>query len=248
MLPRERVEVFHLLFLRALFAHLEDRSLVILKGGANLRFYAGSPRFSEDMDFDVRTIARRTLAGKVEGLLAPRSALTRVLASSGLHIDSWSAPKQTDEVQRWKLGVREGAAIPEPTKIEFSRRGAGNGVSEAVPPHVLERHGIAGPIVATHYGPDDAAAQKVRALLGRAVPQARDVFDLHLLLARGATLPRLSARHRSEALERVLAFDEADFAAQVVAFLEPDERGAYASTEAIAALQLRVASALESAP
>lgn len=61
-------------------------------------------------------------------------------------------------------------------------------------------------------------------------------------------LPHLSPKDRSEARDRVVTFGEADFAAHVVAFLEPDERGAYASSEAIAALQLRVASGLESAP
>jgi hypothetical protein len=245
---RERIEVFHLIFLRALFALLEDRALVVLKGGANLRFYAASPRFSEDLDLDVRVLARETLARKVDGLQRPGTSFTRVLAAHGLAIVGWSAPKQTGDVQRWKVSVQEGARVPDATKVEFSRRGAGVGLTEAIPRPVLDRHGLAGPIVATHYGLDAAAAQKVRALLGRSVPQARDVFDLHLLLDRGARLPPLPGAERVAAEERVLRFGADDFAAQVFAFLEPDERAVYDSPEAVEALQLRVASALSDTP
>lgn len=247
MTSRERVEAFHLLFLRALFSHLEDRSLVILKGGANLRFYFASPRFSEDMDLDVRTIATRTLAHKVEALLEPRSALTRVLGTHRLRIASLSAPKQTDDVQRWKISIQEDGGTAESTKVEFSRRRAGRGVTEAIPAPVLERHLLPGPIVATHYGADDAAAQKIAALVGRAAPQARDVFDLNLLIGGGARLPRLAAKERALAVERALGFSRSDFEGQVLAFLEPDERAVYESAEAIEAVQLRVVDALEKA-
>jgi hypothetical protein len=44
--PRQSVELFHLVFLRALFATAEDRERVALKGGCNLRFYFGSVRYS----------------------------------------------------------------------------------------------------------------------------------------------------------------------------------------------------------
>ena len=53
-------EAFHLLFLERLFAS-SDPSLYVLKGGANLRFFFGSPRYSEDVDLDV-------VAGSVETL------------------------------------------------------------------------------------------------------------------------------------------------------------------------------------
>lgn len=54
---RQAVEVFHLIFLRALVAKGEDKSLIALKGGCNLRFYFGSIRYSEDIDFDVVVMA-----------------------------------------------------------------------------------------------------------------------------------------------------------------------------------------------
>ena len=48
---RQVVEMFHLVFLRALVAKGDDKALFALKGGCNLRFYFGSLRYSEDIDF-----------------------------------------------------------------------------------------------------------------------------------------------------------------------------------------------------
>jgi hypothetical protein len=44
---RQSTELFHLVFLRALVAKGEDKALVALKGGCNLRFFFGSVRYSE---------------------------------------------------------------------------------------------------------------------------------------------------------------------------------------------------------
>ena len=46
------------MFLRALVAKGDDKSLIALKGGCNLRFYFASIRYSEDIDFDVVVIRR----------------------------------------------------------------------------------------------------------------------------------------------------------------------------------------------
>src|SRR5690242_8643568 len=100
---RQGVEMFHLVFLRALVAKGEDKSLLALKGGCNLRFYFGSVRYSEDMDLDVVVISKDTLRNKVERLL--RSPLVAApLKTSAIEIVEISAPKQTDTTQRWKLG------------------------------------------------------------------------------------------------------------------------------------------------
>ena len=53
----QAVEQFHLLFL-AHFGARVDKKLYCLKGGCNLRFFWKSIRYSEDIDFDVHTIAR----------------------------------------------------------------------------------------------------------------------------------------------------------------------------------------------
>ena len=53
----QAVERFHLLFLSQLGTRV-DKNLYGLKGGCNLRFYWKSIRYSQDIDFDVRTVAR----------------------------------------------------------------------------------------------------------------------------------------------------------------------------------------------
>lgn len=57
---RTDIELFHLLFIKS-FLTTQDKSLIVLKGGCNLRFFLGSNRYSEDIDFDVMTIARENL-------------------------------------------------------------------------------------------------------------------------------------------------------------------------------------------
>jgi len=103
-------------------------------------------------------------------------------------------------------------------------------------------------VIACHYALADAVAQKIAALRGRAQPQARDVFDLHWLLAKKPPLPRLDAETRREAIERVFAFDAADFEGQVLQFLEPEERKPFEGAAALERIQLRVAEAIEHAP
>ena len=58
--PQKSVELFHLLFLRHVSEKLE-KGLYAIKGGCNLRFFFKSIRYSEDMDLDVRTVARGNL-------------------------------------------------------------------------------------------------------------------------------------------------------------------------------------------
>ena len=48
---RQIVELFHVAFLDVLSLKLEQTRYV-LKGGANLRYFFGSPRYSEDIDLD----------------------------------------------------------------------------------------------------------------------------------------------------------------------------------------------------
>jgi hypothetical protein len=114
---RQCVEMFHLVFMRALLAKGEDKGLIALKGGCNLRFYFGSVRYSEDIDFDVVVIAKGTLKNKVERILASPLVVTP-LKAKGIRIADVSAPKQTDTTQRWKLGLEaDGVHAPLRTKI-----------------------------------------------------------------------------------------------------------------------------------
>ena len=80
-----------------------------------------------------------------------------------------------------------------------------------------------------HYGGTAAAAQKVLALAGRPVTQARDVFDLDVLRRGGYTeqlelSTLVTDEQRAAALENVRALGFDDFAGQVLEFLEEDQR------------------------
>src|SRR5258708_2516194 len=135
---RQSVELFHLIFLRALAVKSEDKALIALKGGCNLRFYFGSVRYSEDIDFDVGVITRGTLKNKIERLLKS-AVVVSPLKSKGIEITDFSAPKQTETTQRWKVGLRvDGLNVPLRTKVEFSRRDAIVGAAfEAIEREVL---------------------------------------------------------------------------------------------------------------
>lgn len=244
---RQTVEFFHLVFLRGLVARGEDKGLVALKGGCNLRFFFNSIRYSEDLDLDVVVMSRETLKNKVDRLL--KSPLVSApLLSRGVRVTDVSAPKQTDTAQRWKIGLEvEGAVVPIRTKVEFSRRdGIDDAAFEAVTPQVLAPYDLT-PMLAMHYRVGAAVAQKINALAGRPEPQARDVFDLNLLLARsdaaGVKLP--AKAKRLEAIENAMSISFDHYSAQVVAYLEPEQAAPYDSKVAWETMQDAVVARLE---
>jgi predicted nucleotidyltransferase component of viral defense system len=246
---RQSTELFHVVFLRALVARGEDKSLVALKGGCNMRFFFGSVRYSEDMDLDVVVIAKETLENKVHRLLRS-PAVTAPLATHGLTIVETSAPKQTETTQRWKVGLhREGDELPIRTKVEFSRRHAIEGAKfEAADREVLRPYGLT-PVLATHYTTGAAIRQKVHALSARTEPQARDVFDLSLLLARpdaaGLVLDAAAKKWLANAIDQATCLSFDDYASKVVAFLEPSHAEVYADRSTWDAMQEDVVARLE---
>jgi predicted nucleotidyltransferase component of viral defense system len=246
---RQSTELFHLVFLRALVAKGEDKSLVALKGGCNLRFFFGSVRYSEDMDLDVIVVAKETLKNKVDRLLRS-PAVTAPLRTHGLTIVEASAPKQTETTQRWKVGMRrEGDELPIRTKVEFSRRGSIEGTKfEAADREVLRSYGLT-PVLAAHYTTGAAIRQKIHALAMRTEPQARDVFDLSLLLSRsdagGLALDAAAKRWLTDAIDHAISLSFDEYTSQVVAFLEPSHAEVYAARSAWDAMQEDVTQRLE---
>ncbi len=241
--------MFHLVFLRALVAKGEDKGLVALKGGSNLRFFFGSVRYSEDMDLDVVVIARETLKNKVDRLLRS-PAVTAPLKAQGLTIVETSAPKQTETTQRWKVGLRrEGDELPIRTKVEFSRRDSIEGTAfDAADREVLRPYGLT-PVLAMHYTVGAAIRQKIHALAARTEPQARDVFDLSLLLARsdaaGLALDAGAKGWLADAIDHAMGISFDEYASKVVAYLEPSHADLYADRSAWNAMQEDVVARLE---
>lgn len=241
---RQAIELFHLLFLHAFGARV-DRALYVLKGGCNLRFYCRSIRYSEDMDLDVRTMSVATLRNNVERVLAG-PALAQLMQTNGLALEGQSAPKQTETTQRWKLSVRRlDARRPVPTKIEFSRRRLDAGAEVApVDQAVLRRYRLY-PVLVQHYGLVPAFAQKVAALAGRSETQARDVFDLKLLLDQGAMPGAGLGKLLPAAIEKAMSVGYDQFAGQVLAYLEPEYQDQYRARRVWESLQDEVVRCLE---
>lgn len=243
--PIACVEQFHLLFLDQLGRKLDKRHYA-LKGGCNLRFYLRSIRYSEDMDLDVQTTPVESLRERVEQIFSGK-ALAQILQARGLRIVHCSAPKQTETTQRWKLTLAvKGAELPMHTKIEFSRRGLDCPVAFGpVDPAIMHDYQIT-PLLASHYPPEVAFRQKINALIHRAQPQARDIFDLDHLLRSGVSTGgmNLPARWR-EAQQNAMSVSYAVFKSQVLSFLAPDYQAQYDDPRVWDGMVLRVVEALK---
>jgi predicted nucleotidyltransferase component of viral defense system len=243
---RELVEVFHLHFLRQLTAG-RGKDAYVVKGGCNLRFFFGSIRYSEYLDLDVAGPSVADLRERVDGILRSR-VLRETLEGLGVELVRASAPKQTETTQRWKMRLQpRGAVPPLSTKVEFSRRPAGEeGVLEVVDKGLIRRYGLM-PLLLSHYDLAAAVRQKVGALVGRREVQARDVFDLSVLFSRAGERPveiSLGAEVLDRAVDRVLELGPEEYLGQVVAYLDPDRAESMASREMWEALQLQVIDAL----
>lgn len=246
MLERQCVEVFHLLFLGQLGRKV-DKRFYTLKGGCNLRFFFGSPRYSEDMDLDAEGLPVHKLADIVDGILKSKP-FEQILHVRGLRIEHINSDKQTETTQRWKLGlVLPRAERPAPTKIEFSRRGMDEDVKfEAADPLLTAGYGLPA-VMTNHYLARSALKQKIHALADRRETQARDIFDLHILLNAGAVPGDLAEEARDKvrtARENALRMDFSVFRSQVVAYL-PLEDQAACDEDAWDAMRLRVCEALD---
>ncbi|MFM7273469.1 MAG: nucleotidyl transferase AbiEii/AbiGii toxin family protein [Gammaproteobacteria bacterium] len=243
---RQTVEIFHLLFLRALGARV-DKTLFALKGGCNLRFFLKSLRYSEDMDIDIHTMSVPTLRNNVNRVLEAQT-LAQALRAQRIEISRSSAPKQTDTTQRWKLSLRNvDSGAEAPTRIEFSRRGlSGEAAVEPVDAAITRGYQLY-PVLVQHYTAGAAFAQKVSALALREQVQARDLFDLRLLLDAGGAdrpLPAAAARHLDAAIHNAMTIDRNAFVGQVLAYLEPEYQAHYASRQSWENLQAEVVTAL----
>lgn len=240
-------EFFHVAFLDLLSKRLES-SRYVLKGGANLRFFFGSDRYSEDIDLDLCGVRPLNLEEKVDRVL-DSPALKALLRVRDLEVVEPSKPKQTQTTRRWKLGVAApGRSEAVRTKIEFSgRNGDDRFRLDPLPSEVVEPYALRPPAV-QHYIDDAPTEQKVKALARRSETQARDVFDLHLLLRR-RPLPdgALEREILATAADLALHLPFAAFRDQVLPFLEPGVVELYESESSWEQMQTFVAEKLEQA-
>jgi predicted nucleotidyltransferase component of viral defense system len=249
----QRREVFHFLFLDRLLT-ISDPSIYVLKGGVNLRFFFKSPRYSEDMDIDVLAGSVGTLKKNGYKILedAAFRRNLRAFGIDGIDINDSAKAKQTKTTQRFRFGIITPAGNRLPTKIEFSRRPADPNaqmLTELIDTEIARPYRKLS-YRCQHYDGNTAIVQKVRALAGRAVSQARDVFDLSILY-RGGNRPTaplktlLTPAKYDQAIDCLMGLTAQDYAGQVVEFLDADSRAEYAGENAWEALQTFVLEALE---
>lgn len=240
------IEIFHLIFLKVLGRKI-DSSLIALKGGCNLRFFFKSIRYSEDIDFDVMTIAKVTLQKNVNKLLTG-VPFQQILSGQGIEIVHLSEPKQTETTQRWKLGVRLlNSTRTISTKIEFSRRNFDDGcIFESVDSQLIQTYQLQ-PLFCNHYIEEIAFTQKINALIHRTETQARDIFDMNLLIERGMDLEKIKKFNLNFncAIENALSIDFSQFKGQVVAYLLPEYQEYYNSGNLWNKIQEKVITVLE---
>lgn len=243
-------EIFHLEFLRWLTRKLK---LVchVLKGGANLRFFFDSLRYSEDMDLDVRSMPVGALKESVMQILKHPS-FREILIPFG--IDSVVPPdlrkaKQTETTQRFKVHLITKSGEDLFTRIEFSRRGFnGNVLVQSVSPAILRTYGLS-PLLVAHYDAQSAVFQKIDALVKRTIVQPRDIFDIYLLSTRynpDATVGGFNNRSKlKQACDNVLDVGFRQFRDTVLSYLPPDDRAIYDSTAAWDDIKLKVIAFIE---
>jgi hypothetical protein len=244
---RQSVELFHLILLDQIGRKL-DKAHWALKGGCNFRFFFRSPRYSDDMDLDIQGIPVDRLRDKVNAILAGKPLKT-ILEVRGISIEHFREHQQTETTQRWKFGLAvPGSEIPVPTKIELSRRGLEDGyLLEPVSPEIVRFYGLP-PLMANHYPAAVAGRQKIGAILSRTATQARDVFDLNLLIDSGAHTAIEAGERPPQGIDRVkeniLSVDFGQFKSQVLSYLEPDLQPLYDSEDIWDKMRWRIIEAL----
>lgn len=241
------VEYFHLAFLQVLKARM-DQTRYVLKGGANLRYFFDSVRYSEDIDLDAVEIEPWKLEERVDEVLTS-TALDLLLRAGSLSLLEVTKPKQTETTQRWKPIVSgTGRRAPVRTKVEFSHRTADERrVLEAVPDRIVAPYALRAPTL-MHYTSAAAIEQKVEALAFRSETQARDVFDLELLFRQHRDrikIEKIEVSTLESALERVFDLPFDAYRDQVLPFLDPEIVDLYSNTESWEQVRTFVAERLE---
>jgi predicted nucleotidyltransferase component of viral defense system len=235
--PLQLREVFHFCFLERLL-RMSDARLFVLKGGVNLRFFFRSPRYSEDMDLDVLGGSVATLRKNGYKLLQD-GAFRRAMRTYGIAdiaVNDPAKAKHTETTQRFRVQLVSSSGTRFPSKVEFSRRADSHGQADAkameqIDVEVARRYNRLS-FRCQHYNGEAAVIQKVLALAGRAVTQARDVFDLDIL-RRGGYMEAirlqeiLGGRRCAVALENLESLTFEDYSGQVAEFLDDEQRREY---------------------
>ena len=217
--------------------------------------FFGSPRYSEDIDLDGMSDRSRAIRGCIEALFDDRDLRSKLRKLGIRGLDPGEGPnKDTRTTFRYKFGVLMPGRIRYPTKIEVSFRDPHpqDRVAVGTPgADIARRYDVVGALDVPHYDRRAAARQKVEALAGRRIVQARDVFDLDLLLRQDRSTfeaflaEGLGADVLVTAYERALELTYEEYEGQVLEFLEPEIRPEFSRPAIWDEMRLRVAGLIE---
>ncbi len=250
--PLQLREVFHLEFLRWFSKEIKPVHYA-LKGGANLRFFFNSFRYSEDIDFDISGIRIDMLRDKVIKILQ-NPTFQNNLRPSGIEsikIPDIAKSKQTPTTQRFKIHLITFAGEDLFTKIEFSRRGLKGGTMVKPVSDKIMRSYKFPPLLISHYDIYSAIVQKIEALASRPVVQARDIFDLYILSSQyegskeQEAQVTLSKNKLLKAYENIFDVGFEQFRDTVTAYLSAEDRPTYDNASSWDEVKLKTAEFLK---
>ena len=239
-------ELFHLEFLRWFVRNVKP-SYYALKGGTNMRFFFNSFRYSEDMDLDIKGMPIHAVKDNIMKILnsGPFQDVLKPFGIEAVKAPDIAKAKQTQTTQRFKIHLMTFAGEDLFTKIEFSRRGfKGNVIVQPVSDAILRQYKMP-PILIPHYEIHSIIAQKLDALSGRAVIQARDVFDLYILSSQyergSAENQKIEDSKFEKGRENLFQISFKQFRDTVISYLSPEDRDVYDSQALWEEIQLKTA-------
>lgn len=240
-------EIFHLEFLRWFNRKVKSAEYA-LKGGANLRFFFNSFRYSEDIDLDISGIKVGILSDLVMEILKSKSFQNNLKPYTIKKIipPDITKAKQTETTQRFKVHLLTFADEDLFTKIEFSRRAMEKGVAvETISDVILRSYGLP-PLLAPHYNIQSAVMQKINAVSSRSVIQARDVFDLYILSSQWKDIGQLEFKMIEKdklikAYERIFEVNFEQFRDTVLSYLAEEDSHMYKTASSWDEVKLRTA-------
>ncbi len=243
-------EIFHLEFLRWLGRRVKAEHYA-LKGGANLRFFFKSIRYSEDMDLDAQKIKVEALKDVVMKILNTSSFQENLIPFGITKVvpPDIKKAKQTETTQRFKVHLLISSGEELFTKIEFSRRGfKGRIVIQPVSSVILRAYKLA-PVIVPHYDGPSALTQKISAVIRRSIIQPRDIFDLYVLIPQcnpaDAEDIKINRHELNTASENILGVGFEHFRDTVLSYLPLEEQSVYNSSSLWDEIRLRVVSFID---
>lgn len=213
-------EYLQLKTLQYIYGTVYGTSLVFM-GGTAIHLFTGSPRFSEDLDFDNRGVSAsefRTLSGEVVQRFALENVACDLVVKE--HQGMTAVFRFTDMLQRWGLTGHRDSVLR--IKVDTQPQN----LDVAPERRILSRLDVFVPVLLTP--PSVLLAQKFTALLNRPRTMGRDLYDISWLL--GQTKPDYAyleakagipdtAHLRQAVLDKLATLDIAALRTDVLPFL-----------------------------